>query len=45
MPKKELKSLAAYINDFVLGDERENFPSWFKMNLDMIETKIYKLQR
>ena len=31
MPKKELKSLAAYINDFVLGDERENFPSWFKM--------------
>ena len=43
MPKKELKSLVAYINDFVLGDERENFPSWFKMTLDMIETKIYKL--
>ena len=43
MPKKELKLLAAYINDFVLGDERENFPSWFKMTLDMIETKIYKL--
>ena len=41
--KKELKLLAAYINDFVLGDERENFPSWFKMTLDMIETKIYKL--
>ena len=35
MPKKELKLLAAYINDFVLGDERENFPSWFKMTLEL----------
>ena len=43
MPKKELKLLAAYINDFVLGDECENFPSWFKMTLDVIETKIDKL--
>ena len=35
---KELKLLAVYINDFVLGDEHENFPSWFKMTLDIIET-------
>ena len=39
---RELKELAAFINDAILGDEREAYSIWFKMTLDVIETKIYK---
>ena len=43
MPKKSLKSLAAHINSSILADEREVFSIWFKMVLDTIETKMYKV--
>ena len=42
MPKKDLKSLAALINSSILADEEEAFTIWYKLILDIIETKLYK---
>ena len=42
MRKKELKALAAYITDSVSGEEMELYSIWYKMALDIIETRIYK---
>ena len=42
MRKKELKALARYITNSVLDEEMELYSIWFKMTLDIIETKIYK---
>ena len=42
MRKKELKGLAGYITNSVLDEEMELYSIWFKMTLDIIETKIYK---
>ena len=42
MSKKELKSLAVDINHAILNDEDDAHSAWFKMILDIIETKLYK---
>ena len=42
MSKKGLKSLAVDINHAILNDEDDAHSVWFKMILDIIETKLYK---
>ena len=42
MHKNYLKSLAALINSSILADEEESFTIWYKLILDIIETKLYK---
>ena len=41
MRKKELKALAGYITGSVSGEEMELYSIWYKMALDIIETRIY----
>ena len=42
MRKKNLKALAQYIHENILSEEYDEFSLWFRMNLDIIETRIYK---
>ena len=43
MPKRDLKPLATDINNLILDDDIEAHSIWFKMILDIIETKLYKV--
>ena len=43
MPKRDLKSLAINIHNLILDDDVEAHSIWFKMILDIIETKLYRV--